>query len=160
MDFWHLMNSWLVLVVYTHWASFFWFFFKSSIDWLSLIRFKIAFALTSRGDLKKKLEYAFALYDADNSGYLDRNEVREVITGMLDLLGADKRSHNPQQLAEECIKELDSSNDGKISKQVWLFFFLILTLSTLCIFYSNLSFYYLYIFETGVHWRFAQELFS
>ena len=76
----------------------------------------ISFALTSRGDLKKKLEYAFALYDADGNGYLDSNEINDVITGMLDLLGADKKHNNPKQLADECIKQLDSSKDGQVSK--------------------------------------------
>ena len=83
----------------------------------------IAFALTSRGDLKKKLEYAFALYDADGNGYLDNDEIREVITGMLDLLGADKKHNNPKELAEQCMKELDSSQDGQVSKGILPFFF-------------------------------------
>ncbi len=48
---------------------------------------KISYALTSRGDLKKKLEYAFALYDIDKNGYLDFNELEYVLKGMLDLLG-------------------------------------------------------------------------
>ena len=78
--------------------------------------FLVAYALTSRGDPKKKLEYAFELYDADNNGSLDKNEVKEVLTGMLDLLGADKKGHNTQALAEECFRELDSSHDGKITK--------------------------------------------
>jgi Ca2+-binding EF-hand superfamily protein len=69
-----------------------------------------------RGDIKKKLEYAFEIYDSDGNGYLDNNEIREVIKGMLDLLGADKKSNNASQLAEECIKQLDASNDGKVSK--------------------------------------------
>ena len=56
------------------------------------------------------------LYDSDGNGYLDRNEIREVINAMLDLLGADKNNNNPQQLADECIRELDSSRDGRISK--------------------------------------------
>ena len=76
--------------------------------------------MTSRGDPKKKLEYAFELYDADNSGYLDMNEVRSVITGMLDLLGADKRANNASQLAEECCRQLDTSGDGKISKDEFI----------------------------------------
>ena len=50
--------------------------------------FKIAYALTSRGDLKKKLEYAFMLYDLDGSGYLNNNELKTVLGGMLDLLGS------------------------------------------------------------------------
>lgn len=47
----------------------------------------LAYAITSRGDLKMKLEYAFVLYDSDESGYLDYNELKTVLTGMLDLIG-------------------------------------------------------------------------
>ena len=72
--------------------------------------------MTTRGDLKTKLEYAFNLYDADNSGYLDGEELREVIYGMLDLLGADKKSSDVSILAEQCMRELDTSNDGRVSK--------------------------------------------
>jgi Ca2+-binding EF-hand superfamily protein len=50
----------------------------------------MAFALTSRGDLHKKLDYAFDLYDTDRSGTLNSLEVREVLIGMLDLLGMKK----------------------------------------------------------------------
>jgi Ca2+-binding EF-hand superfamily protein len=77
---------------------------------------KISYALTSRGDAKKKLEYAFALYDRDNNGYLDQREVRTVLLAMLDLLGADKRSHNVTMLTNECMKSLDTYQDGKITK--------------------------------------------
>jgi Ca2+-binding EF-hand superfamily protein len=65
--------------------------------------------------LKRKLEYAFNVYDADNSGYLDRDELREVINGMLDLLGA-KETSDVDKLADQCMRELDASNDGRISK--------------------------------------------
>lgn len=47
---------------------------------------KVAYAMTSRGDPRNKLEYTFDVYDADNNGYLDREELRTVIYGMLDLL--------------------------------------------------------------------------
>ena len=46
----------------------------------------MAYALTSRGDVKQKLEYAFEMYDADNNGFLDSAELKTVIHGMLDLL--------------------------------------------------------------------------
>jgi len=72
--------------------------------------------LTSKGDLNRKLEYAFDLYDADRNGYLDKNEVREVVIGMLDLLGADKKGQNSAHLADECIRQLDASRDGKVTK--------------------------------------------
>ena len=53
---------------------------------------KMAFALTSRGDPRKKLEYAFDLYDSDKSGTLNSSEIREVLVGMLDLLGIQLRT--------------------------------------------------------------------
>ena len=52
----------------------------------------MAFALTSRGDPRKKLEYAFDLYDSDKSGTLNSSEIREVLVGMLDLLGIQLRT--------------------------------------------------------------------
>ena len=35
---------------------------------------------------------------------------------MLDMLGADKKSHNVQALVAQITKDLDSSHDGKVSK--------------------------------------------
>lgn len=61
------------------------------------------------------------MYDSDNNGFLDKIELREVITGMLDLLGASQKAHNAAQLADEVIRELDKSKDGKISKGTVLF---------------------------------------
>ncbi len=76
--------------------------------------FLIAYAMTSRGDLRKRLEYAFVCYDTDNSGYLDYNELKSVLSGMLDLLGAENK--DATQIAEQCLRELDSTGDGRISK--------------------------------------------
>ena len=75
----------------------------------------IGYTITSKGDLATKLQYAFELYDADNNGYLTPNEVQEVLAGMLDLLGADKKT-DLKALTAEVMKQLDSSHDGKVSK--------------------------------------------
>lgn len=70
--------------------------------------------------MKQKLEFAFNIYDSDKNGYLDKNELKQVIYGMLDLLGASQVTHNPDILAEQCIRELDVSNDGKVSKEEFI----------------------------------------
>jgi Ca2+-binding EF-hand superfamily protein len=86
-------------------------------------------------DLRKKLEYTFHLYDTDGNGILDMEEVKTVLTAMLDLigkitsytifltdesffvlLGAEKKEQNIQQLTEECMTQLDKSKNGKITK--------------------------------------------
>ena len=41
---------------------------------------------------------------------------------MLDLLGADKKANNSNQLAEECLKQLDATHDGKVTKGRFEFF--------------------------------------
>jgi Ca2+-binding EF-hand superfamily protein len=52
---------------------------------LTFNEFLIGYAITSKGDLKQKLEYAFELYDADNNGVLTPNEINEVVVGMLGI---------------------------------------------------------------------------
>ena len=56
------------------------------------------------------------MYDLDNNGYLDSNELKTVLFGMLDMLGADRKAHNSQAIAAEVMKDLDMSRDGKVSK--------------------------------------------
>lgn len=46
----------------------------------------------------------------------DNNELKTVLYGMLDMLGADKKAHNIPALAAQCMEELDTSHDGKVSK--------------------------------------------
>lgn len=76
--------------------------------------------MTSRGEPKEKLEFAFELYDSDNSGTLDREELNNVIYGMLDMLGADRKGQSSQKLAEECMSQLDKSGDGLISREEFI----------------------------------------
>lgn len=73
--------------------------------------------MTSRGDPVEKLEYAFELYDIDDSQTLDRSELEAVIYGMLDMLGADRRGQNPEDIAASCLAQLDSSGDGTVTKE-------------------------------------------
>lgn len=35
---------------------------------------------------------------------------------MLELLGADQRTHNVQALSAKCLQDLDTSRDGTVSK--------------------------------------------
>ena len=104
--------------------------------------------MTSRGDLRKKLEYAFQLYDTDNNGTLNNAEVSAVVGGMLDMLGkgsllicshnsmlqiylimpkifstigAEKKNLDMTKLIAECVHGLDKSKDGKIDKSTHLF---------------------------------------
>jgi Ca2+-binding EF-hand superfamily protein len=68
------------------------------------------------GDNTEKLGYAFELYDSDNNGTLDRQEIETVLYSMLDMLGASKTHTNMRALVNESMKGLDASGDGLITK--------------------------------------------
>jgi Ca2+-binding EF-hand superfamily protein len=54
-------------------------------DLITLKEFLLIYALTSHGDISKRLEYAFELYDVNNDNALDLSEVTAVIYGILEL---------------------------------------------------------------------------
>ncbi len=51
---------------------------------------QIAYSFTTHGNVKEKLEYVFNLYDLDNNGYIEKDEVKPVLQGMFRLLGITK----------------------------------------------------------------------
>ena len=84
---------------------------------INLFKLKIAYALTSKGDIKHRLEYAFDVYDLDKNGFITADEIKAVIPGILKLLRAEKEYHsNISELASLCIAQLDIAKDGKISR--------------------------------------------
>lgn len=87
---------------------------------LTFNEFLIGYALTSRGDMRTKLEYAFELYDCDNNGLLNKSEVGQIITAMLDLYGANKGCYVPAQIAFECVENLDTNNDDQLNKEEFI----------------------------------------
>ncbi len=46
---------------------------------LDFNEFLIALSVNSPGDVRKKLEWAFSIYDIDGNGHIDRKEMRKII---------------------------------------------------------------------------------
>ncbi len=84
---------------------------------------QIGYAITSHGDRKKKLEYAFYLYDTDNKGYLNKNELKQVLEAMFHLLDIQKQ-YDFDKICDVALKELDIAKDGRISKSNIFSYFL------------------------------------
>lgn len=73
-----------------------WNFIKGVPDegFISLNEFLITFALFTKADPQRKLEYAFSIYDIDHTNSLDPNEVREIIYGILEIFNPNLENIN------------------------------------------------------------------
>lgn len=74
-------------------------------DLITMNEFLITYALTSRGDMRKKLEYAFELYDTNHDNALELEEVREAVYGILELFEPPKEP-SIGDIAKECVKDI------------------------------------------------------
>lgn len=62
--------------------------------------------------LRKIAAEAFKAVDTDGSGFLEKNELEQVLNNVSLDLGVDKPS---SEEVEEVLKELDANSDGKLS---------------------------------------------
>jgi Ca2+-binding EF-hand superfamily protein len=85
---------------------------------VSFKEFLTAYVLLSPGNLEKKIEYTFHLYDIDKNGYLDIDEVYRIVIRVFGLMDKNKANERDSvRFAEDFIKKLDvAPRDGKISK--------------------------------------------
>jgi Ca2+-binding EF-hand superfamily protein len=58
---------------------------------------------------RKEIHEKFKKADTDNSGYLDKEEIKAALK---DITGSDTIS---DQVAEDLMKNIDSNNDGQIN---------------------------------------------
>jgi Ca2+-binding EF-hand superfamily protein len=73
-------------------------------DIITLKEFFMIYALTSRGDLRRRLDYAFDLYDTNHDNALELDEVREVVYAMLELFRS--KVDDLTDIAKDCCKSL------------------------------------------------------
>jgi Ca2+-binding EF-hand superfamily protein len=87
-------------------------FDKNNDGLISFDEFLIGFALSSRVDLRKRLELAFDLHDMDGNGCLSSIELKK-ISKALYLMGIDEKLSGS---VDKFIDELDVNGDGKVSR--------------------------------------------
>ncbi|CBY14598.1 unnamed protein product [Oikopleura dioica] len=83
-----------------------------------------ALSITSRGNVDEKLEWAFKLYDLDNSGGITKDEMLEIVQAIFSMLGEDDRfaqnSLSPELRVERIFSKMDVNGDGELSKEEFL----------------------------------------
>lgn len=63
---------------------------------------------------------AFSMYDLDGNGYIDKEEMTQIMEAFYKLVGplvtfSGKKYESPQQLVDEFFDTMDANGDGKIS---------------------------------------------
>jgi len=82
--------------------------------------FVTALSVMTRGDPNEKLEFAFSMYDLDGNGFIDKEEMTQIMEAFYKLVGplvtfSGKKYESPQQLVDEFFDTMDANGDGKIS---------------------------------------------
>ena len=81
--------------------------------------FIVALSVTSRGTLEEKLKWAFSLYDSDNDGYIDRDEMLNIIQSMHKMVGAPGKEKaddsSPETKVDKIFEQVDKNGDRRLS---------------------------------------------
>ncbi|XP_062120117.1 calcineurin B-like protein 7 isoform X2 [Humulus lupulus] len=75
-------------------------------------------------DVEDKIAFAFRLYDLRHTGYIEREELKEMVLALLhesDLVLSDDVI---EQIVEKTFSDADSKGDGKIDQEEWKAFVL------------------------------------
>ncbi|XP_059402366.1 guanylyl cyclase-activating protein 2-like [Carassius carassius] len=83
-------------------------------DVIDFMEFVAAIHLVLRGKLEDRLKWSFKVYDKDDNGKLDRQEVKRVIKIICQL----QKNHinmTPNDICDRIFEHLDENKDGQIS---------------------------------------------
>ncbi|NP_001011660.1 guanylate cyclase activator 1g [Danio rerio] len=86
---------------------------------IDFMEFVAAVHLVLRGNLEDRLKWSFKVYDRDENGKLDRQEVIHVIR-ILCKLKKNRINMTPVEICDRIFELLDENNDGQISLSEFL----------------------------------------
>ncbi|KAI3381783.1 hypothetical protein SNEBB_002036 [Seison nebaliae] len=89
---------------------------------IDFVEFLIAISITSHGEPRKKLNWAFNMYDIDGNGQIDKNEMLKIILAIYDLVGEENRiaDNAPMARVDKIFEKMDTNHDGVLSKDEFI----------------------------------------
>ena len=93
-----------------------------SSGFLDFKEFLLAMDLVAARTVEEKLLWCFKLYDTDNSGVIDKNEMANIMESVYNMLEGVKArpDGDPKEKAEAIFSRIDVNNDGELNREEFL----------------------------------------
>ncbi|XP_045894454.1 guanylyl cyclase-activating protein 2-like [Micropterus dolomieu] len=100
-------------------------FDKNGDNTIDFLEFVAALNLVFRGDLEHKLHWSFKVYDKDNNGFVDRDELRSIIDSLYRIKQGTKTDVRDSwltvdEVVDRILQAVDSDGDGKINMEEFI----------------------------------------
>ncbi|CAF0958118.1 unnamed protein product [Didymodactylos carnosus] len=79
--------------------------------------FMRGFILTTKGNLRSKIDYTFRLYDSNADGEISGDEIHKMADAILRILGADEKDEGSKAIISQFLNQFTGGENGIIKKE-------------------------------------------
>ncbi len=95
-------------------------FDRSGTGLINFSDLMFSISLTTTGDIRKKINIGFKIYDVDKNGFIDKKELAKIITAVYYMSESERRRDMAEIDINKIMAELDKNQDEFISKEEFI----------------------------------------